>query len=179
MRAVIFDTETTGLVGNRKLPLDQQPEVIEFFGCLVDLKKGKVLKEYETLIKPKLVQELPPKITEITTITTEMLKDAPTFAEVADDIFAFIQDAPVVIAHNLRFDKDMLDIEAERLTRTIAWPRRLCTIEQTMHLKGHRLSLTKLHQLLFDEPFDGAHRAKVDVQALVRVCQELVKRDVL
>lgn len=177
MLALTFDTETTGLLTNRKLKLDEQPEVIEFYGCLIDLKTGELLKEYETLIKPK--KEISAKITEITTLTNEQLKDAPAFAEVADNIISFIEEAPVTIAHNHSYDQDMLDIEAERIERVIKWPRRLCTVEQTIHLKGYRLSLTKLHELLFKEPFAGAHRAKEDVQALVRCCQELVKRDVL
>ena len=45
MKAFIFDTETTGLVKNRTIKLDDQPEVIEFYGALVDLSKkgGKIL----------------------------------------------------------------------------------------------------------------------------------------
>jgi DNA polymerase III epsilon subunit family exonuclease len=177
MKALLFDTETTGLVGSRQLKLDEQPEIIEFYGCLVDLKKGKIHQEYETLIKPK--KEISAKITEITTITNEQLKDAPAFADVAEKILEQLEGAPLVIAHNVSFDKDMIDIEFERLERKVAWPRLLCTVEQTIHIKGHRLSLTKLHQLLFNEPFAGAHRAKEDVQALMRCCIELHKREMI
>ena len=79
----------------------------------------------------------------------------------------------------MSFDQEMIDIEAERLGQILRWQRLVCTVEQTVHLRGHRLSLSLLHQHLFDEPFAGAHRAKVDVAALIRCSVELHKRRVI
>jgi hypothetical protein len=42
-----------------------------------------------------------------------------------------------------------------------------------MHFKGYKLSLTNLHMHLFNMDFGEAHRAKADVQALVRCCRQL------
>lgn len=72
----------------------------------------------------------------------------------------------------------MIDFEMKRLVTELAWPERLvCTVEATEHLKGHRLSLTKLYEHLFPgENFPGAHRAKADVQALVRCYVEMFKQ---
>lgn len=185
MKAVVFDTETTGLIRNRTLKLDQQPEVIEFYACAVNLKTGRISKELDFLIKPlKPLSDKPAPgekktITQMNGISNEMLKGKPTFKEVHAKIFSMLQGAPVVIAHNASFDKEMINIEAQRLGIELAWPRVICSIEQTLHLKGHRLSLTNLHLELFGEPFDGAHRAKVDVAALVRCCRELHKRDII
>ena len=187
MKAFIFDTETTGLVKNRTIKLDDQPEVIEFYGALVDLSKkgGKILKELNYLIKPsKELSDVPNHgdkrtITQITGITNDMLKRAPHFAEVGKMIFAAIENAPVTIAHNHTFDRDMIEIEAERMKRKLKWPRAICTIEATMSMKGYRLSMTELHQNLFGEPVTGAHRAKEDVKALSRCCVELYKRGVI
>jgi DNA polymerase III epsilon subunit-like protein len=152
---------------------------------LVDLKSGHIFGEYETLIKPsKPLSDIPAPgdkktITKITGITNEMLEGAPSFKDVADKIIRRIEDAPATITHNHSFDKEMLDIEAERIGLKIRWPRSICTIEQTIVMKGYRLSMGALHQLLFDEKFEGAHRAKVDVTALTRCCVELLKRGVL
>jgi hypothetical protein len=75
---------------------------------------------------------------------------------------------------------EMVDIEFERLGRKAPWPpRKVCTVEATVHLLGYRLSLQNLHKHLFGENFDEAHRAKVDVEALVRCCVELRKREVI
>jgi len=181
MKAFVWDTETTGLLYSRKLRLENQPHVIEFYGCLVDLKKGKITDEFDTLIKPPSPEAVSPEITRITGITYDRdLVNAPTFDEVAGEIFGRLEKSPCVISHNLSFDMEMIDIEAERLNKKLKWPKRkLCTVEQTTHLQGFRLSMSALHQLLFGEKFKDAHRAKVDVQALVRCCVELYKRGVL
>lgn len=176
--ALCLDVETTGLVQNATLTLDKQPEVLEFFACLVDLKTGKIKKELNILIKPSRLP-LPAIITKITGITDDMLEDAVPFAQAAKKIFPFIQKAPLIIAHNASFDKEMLDIEAQRLNVKIKWPRIVCTVEQTIAMKGFRLSLANLHEHLFNEKFSGAHRAREDVMALLRCCVELHKRDVL
>lgn len=185
MKALVLDVETTGLVRNRTLKLDLQPSCIEFYGCIVDLKTGKVSKEFETLIKPpKPLSNTPAPgdkktIIQITGVTNEMLQDAPSFADVSKTIFKMIEKAPVVIAHNASFDAECLDIEAERLKCQIAWPRKICTVQETVHLKGYRLNQGALYELLFNEPFAGAHRAKNDVMSLVRICIELHKREII
>jgi len=49
-------------------------------------------------------------------------------------------------------------------------------VQETEWIKGHRLSLSALHEELFGEPFSGAHRARVDVDALTRCFNELRQR---
>lgn len=178
MKVVIFDTETNGLIENHTIKLNKQPEVIEFYGCVVDLaKKGKILSEFDTLVRPHRPLDDEPK--KITGLTDEILATAPYFESVANRVELILQSAPVVIAHNLSFDVEMIELEMERLHRKIAWPRKLCTVEQTIHLKGFRLSQSNLHEFLFGEGFEGAHRAKADVHALVRICVELFKMEII
>jgi DNA polymerase-3 subunit epsilon len=185
MRALIFDVETSGLPKNRTIKLEHQPEIIELFAQTVNLKTGKVLKSFGTLIKPsKVLSDMPAfgekkTITAITGITNEMLKAAPTFKEVSKPIFELIEKSDIVIAHNLSFDAEMVDIEAERLKYEVRWPRKICSVEATVALKGKRLTLTKLHLELFGEEFEGAHRAQGDVDALTKCCVELFKRGML
>lgn len=174
MKALCFDTETSGLVFNRSLKIDRQPHIIEFYGCIVDFRTGEIERELDLLIRPPL--KLTKEIIKITKITDEMLQDAPVFSQVADDIAKMIEGAELVIAHNASFDQEITDIEFERLGKTIQWPKLLCTVEATVHLNGFRLSLTALHEKLFGKPFPEAHRAKHDVQALTRCCVELYKR---
>ena len=182
MKAVIFDTETTGLVANHTIKIDQQAEIIEFYGAMVDLENGAVLDTLHHFIKPKKALSNVPNfgdkktITQITGITNEMLADKPPFAKVANEIEQFLTFLPFVIAHNVSFDTEMIDLEMERLKRKITWPRQICTVESTSHIKGARLSLTKLHEHLFGQPFPDAHRADKDTGALIRCCIELYKR---
>jgi DNA polymerase III subunit epsilon len=174
MIALLCDTETSDLIANRSKKLERQPHMIEFYGCLHNLASNEPLGEFETLIKPPI--KISATTTKITKITPEMLEDAPPFADVADRIADMISAAPLVIAHNASFDQEMIDIEFERLGRKITWPKLLCTVEATVHLKGFRLSLTALHEMLFGKTFPEAHRAKQDVEALTRCCVELHKR---
>ena len=175
--AFVFDTETTGLVENRLRKIERQSEIIEFYGCSVDLDTGTVYGEFETLIKPQAYPMSKDTIEKTKTmLTNEMLADARHFTNVADEMRKWLEGGPKVIAHNAAFDREIVDIEMERVGRNVFWPQVVCTIEQTMHMKGFRLSLTNLHKELFSEEFVGAHRAKNDVQALVRCCVELRKR---
>jgi len=186
MIAVVFDTETTGLISNHSIKINQQAEIIEFYGEEVDLAdNGKMLRELDLLIKPSRPLSDTPAFgekkttTQITGITNAMLADCPTFGRVANDIEGLLSTAKFVIAHNVSFDQEMIDLEFERLHRMMAWPRAICTVESTIHLKGGRLNLTKLHEHLFGMAFADAHRAKHDVQALIRCCVELFKRGIL
>jgi len=171
MRALIFDTETTGLISNRTVRLDRQPHIIEFYGCIADLKTGEIERELDILIKPPV--EISAEITKITTITNDLVRDSLPFSAHAADIKSLIESAPLVIAHNMAFDREMVEIEMERAGLTVAWPQILCTVEQTLHMRGFRLTLSALHERLLGAPFSGAHRAKVDVAALLRCCVKL------
>jgi DNA polymerase III subunit alpha len=171
MIAFIFDTETTGLTSNRTVKITKQPEIIEFYGELIDLKSGKVKNEIHQLIRP--LSPISAEITKMNSITNEMVEKAPRFLEFAPVLRRAIGAAPVCIAHNASFDREMIDLEFERLGEMIKWPHLLCTVEQTLHLKGFRLGLSALHDHLFGEAFAGAHRANVDVKALSRCCVKL------
>jgi DNA polymerase-3 subunit epsilon len=181
---VLFDTETTGLTKNRTVKLDKQPEVIEFYAALVDLDAGpQPLEEYYTLIRPSVeypMSDYTMRETK-TKISNAELKDAPTFSEVADPIHDFLaHPRPGNLAHNLSFDRDMIEIELERLGRKIVWPLvSICTVEQTVHLRGRRLNQTALHEFLFQKGFDNAHRAKADSVALINISVELRKRKII
>ena len=186
MKALVFDTEATGLISSRLLKHEQLPEVIEFYGAVCNFTKAgkfKIEQELELLIKPaNMIQEYKTgkhNIAKITGITNAMLVAAPTFKDVANQIFSMLEAAPLAIAHNISYDTEVLTIEAERLGYQIKWPQRLCTVEATTYLRGDRLKLSELHELLFKEKFAGAHRAKVDVQALIRCCAELHKQGVI
>lgn len=175
MRALVIDTETSDLISNRSIKLDLQPNVIEWYSALVNLQTGETESELNFLIKPP--KPISDEITKITGITNEMLDGKSDFNHFALVIKEAIETAPLVIAHNASFDREMIDIEFERLGQTLAWPKLLCSVEATIHLTGYRLTLGALHQHLFNnEPFVGAHRAKQDVQALIRCVVELHKR---
>lgn len=172
---LVFDTETTGLVENMSTRMDHQPEVIEFCGFTLNPTQDHIIHIFDRLIKP--TQPITAEITKINNITNEMVKGASSFEFLAPTIRDLIECADCVVAHNAAFDRDMIDLEFARLGQTrVAWPHIICTVEATVHLKGHRLSLGALYELLFNEKIEGAHRALADTKALCRIVVALRKR---
>jgi DNA polymerase III epsilon subunit-like protein len=185
LKALVLDTETTGLISSGMVKAEQLPEIIEFYAAMIDFKKTgkyKLLEELELLIKPdRMIQEHKTgrhNITKITGITNAMVQDAPAFSTVANKVFPLIERAPVIISHNIAYDMEVLDIEAKRLGYQIKWPQTICTVEATAYLKGDRLKLVELHELLLKEKF-VAHRARQDVEALIRCCAVLYKQGII
>lgn len=174
MKTLVFDTETTDLVSNSLVPEKHQPHVIEFYGCIVD-DGGDILEELDFMCNPGV--PVTDTITRITGIKPEDVADAPPFAHFAPQVYELIRKSNAVVAHNLTFDMSVIDTEFSRLRMQAFWPNvRTCTVEATEWFCGYRLNLSALHEYLFKEPFAGAHRAKVDVMALVRCFNELRKR---
>jgi DNA polymerase-3 subunit epsilon len=66
---------------------------------------NKVVESFNTLINPE--RNIPVYITALTGISNAMVAAAPTFDEVADDIFQLL-DGNIFIAHNVNFDYSFL-----------------------------------------------------------------------
>lgn len=180
MRHLILDTETTDLLGPRQLKLESQPHITEFYGQVVVISGNQwtTIRELEFRCRPG--GPISAEASRITGLTNLMLEAEPPFRAFWHEIVDLMGDADVVVAHNLSFDLQMLEVEATRIDQKVPWPeRKVCTIEATEYLKGFRLDLNSLHEYLFKEPFAGAHRAKVDVQALTRCYVELVYRGIV
>jgi DNA polymerase-3 subunit epsilon len=94
-RFVVGDIETT------TFSPEKGGRIIEVAG--VKIENGKIIDRFSQLIDPQL--KIPPKITEITNITNEMVKGMPVFGQVLPDFYQFIGDA-VFVAHNAMFDWD-------------------------------------------------------------------------
>lgn len=182
MIVVLFDTETTGLIKNSAIPIDKQPHILELYALKLEQTgegeeaEFREIGEYESLYRH--TAPLEDIIKKITGLTNEDLADQVPIEKELDNIREFFSDADRVVAHNLSYDMAVTDIEFERYKKPpMKWNGPLCTVEATNFLKGYRLKLIDLHELLFDEKFEGGHRARIDVQAMTRCYKELVKRD--
>lgn len=174
MKYYIFkDVETTGLLKAESSPLGLQPYVTEL--CMIKTDEDlNIVDEYNQLFK--VPNKLEDKVIQITGITDEMLADKMPFARHWREVADFCLGVTRFVAHNASFDRDCIRYELMRLGKqyNFPWPPELvCTIEKSMHFKGHRLSLGKLHEHLFGEKFEGAHRAKQDVEAMIRCYRKM------
>ena len=93
---VAFDLETTGL--------DPQRDKIIEIGA-VKFEGAKILETYQTLINPQ--RPISPEITQLTSITNEMVHSAPLIEEVRDEFANFLGNEPL-LGHNIQFDLSFL-----------------------------------------------------------------------
>ncbi len=176
---IIFDTETTGLPLPAGAPLQKQPYVIEFYGVKVD-EDFNIVAEFEHLIKPPI--SIPKEASRANKIYDEDVANENPFAYYYDELADFFLNTHASVAHNHAFDEKMIAFELQRLEKDHKFPwarHQICTVEKTIQIRGHRLTLTKLHNYLFNKGFGGAHRAKTDVFALVRCYHELLNRGII
>ncbi len=129
---------------------------------------------YQTLINPG--REIPYYITGLTGITTEMVLDAPSFEEVAEDIFKRL-DGKVFVAHNAHFDYSFLKKEFEQIGINFQ-SKKLCTVRLSRKIiPGLRsYSLGSLSESLGIQIPDR-HRASGDAAATVKIFDLLLRRD--
>ena len=102
---VCFDIETTGL--------DRRRDVITEIGAVV-LRDGEVAEQFSTFADPE--RPLTREITELTGITDEMLRGAPSQAEAIGAFLDFVGDRPLA-AHNAEFDLGFIAEGCRRMGR--------------------------------------------------------------
>lgn len=132
-----------------------------------------LIDEFTTLVNPN--SYIPNYITALTGIDNSMVAEAPTFAEIADDILKITDDA-VFIAHNVNFDYNVIRNEFKSVGVNFN-RRKLCTVRLSRTLlPGHRsYSLGKLCADL-NISIMNRHRAKGDVEATVILFHKLLEQ---
>ena len=171
-RLVLFDTETTGLLYNRD-------EIIEFAAVVLERIDGEVqvIREYDELIALSPGGFVPPKIEQLTGISTQDIRERGLpKTRVARDISEMIQGNTLLLAYNAHFDlsflfyfllrngdpmilkgKDKLDLLTVYKDRH-DYPHKLCNAIDTYGLAGQVVN---------------SHRAVDDVIATVAVMKAM------
>jgi DNA polymerase-3 subunit epsilon len=166
MREVIFDTETTGLdprTGDRMVEI----------GCVEMIGRVETGRTFHAYFNPE--RDMPIEAERVHGLSAEFLATKPRFEEVADELLAFLGDAPLV-AHNAGFDFGFLNNELERIGRTpIAMERMVDTVQ--LARKKHPGAKNSLDALCTRYGIDRSHRVKhgalLDAELLAQVYVEL------
>ena len=173
-RLVLFDTETTGLAYSRD-------EIIEFAAVVVESADGapKIIQEYDELVSLSPGGFVPPKIEQLTGISTADIRERGLpKTRVCRDIAEMIQGNTLLLAYNAHFDlsflfymllrdgdpailkgKDKLDLLTVYRDRH-SYPHKLCSAIEQYGLSGQVVN---------------SHRAVDDVIATVSVMEEMEK----
>ena len=161
---VIFDIETTGL--------SPSSCGITEIGA-VRIKEGEIVEEFNTFVNPEM--PIPQRITELTGISDETVKDAPKIKEALKDFFDFAGNN-MLVAHNAAFDigfiKKYASVCKYKFTNpyldTLAMSRNI-----NKDLKNHRLdTLVEFYKI---EDFQH-HRACDDARALAIIFMNMTEQ---
>lgn len=153
-KLALVDIETTG----GRAAVDAITEI-----AVWTVQDNQVIDTWSTLINPQ--QNIPSYIQRLTGITNEMVKDAPSFSEIADQLYQMLSDS-VFVAHNARFDYGFVKNAFKSLD--IAFhPKILCTVKLSRALfpneKRHSMdSLIARYGLITK----ARHRATGDVDLI-------------
>jgi DNA polymerase III subunit epsilon len=165
MRFAVVDVETTG---TSPASADRITEI-----AIVHVAGGEVVEAFETLVNPE--RAIPPAIIALTQITWEMVRDAPTFSRVANDVLSGLRER-IFVAHNAAFDWRFVSCELARASGLQLSGDRLCTVRLARALLPQlpRKSLDSVTHY-FGVEIAARHRAMGDALATAQVLTRLLR----
>ena len=154
---VSFDLETTGF--------SVIHDGITEFGA-VKIKNGEVIDRLQSFIHPG--KSIGTRVSQLTSITNEMVADAPSIKEFLPKILEFFEDS-ILVAHNAKFDIGFLNESLKRLGQepiqnpvidSLALARAIMK-----PMKSYRLgNVCRVYRVNYDD--EVAHRADYDAEVL-------------
>ena len=160
----VVDVETTGGAPRRG---DRITEL-----AVAVVQGGRAEMVYGSLVNPERL--IPQAVTVVTRISNGMVRNGPTFAEIADDVFAALAGR-VFVAHNAAFDWRFLSSELRRVRGLVLDGPRLCTVKLARRLiPGLRSRSLDSVAGYFGIEMEERHRAGPDALATARILQRLI-----
>lgn len=160
----VVDVETTGGSPNRGHRITEI--------AVVEIRDGFIAEDFQTLVNPG--RSIPPRIAELTGITDEMVRHAPFFEDLAEDLCERL-DHRVFVAHNAAFDWRFISAQLGDSLGYVPEVPRLCTVQLARRL-APGLTRRNLDSLTthFRIPNHSRHRAFGDALATARVLLRLL-----
>jgi len=126
------------------------------------------------LLNPEIT--IPQSIIDIHGISNEMVKDAPTFKQAANDIRQFLDNCDLGGYNSNRFDIPMLMEEFLRAGVEFDMKgRKLVDVQKVFHMMEQR-TLTAAYKFYCQKNLDGAHSAEADARATMEILEAQVER---
>ncbi len=165
---VVFDFETTGFNAGGA------DSIIEIGA--VKMKDGAIIERYDELINPG--RKLPEKITALTNITDDMLKDKDNEENAIKRFIEWTRDLPMV-AHNAKFDVSFLEMCYKKYNLGEFKNTVIDTLELSRTMDNnyarHSLSaLVKRYNVPWDE--DAHHRGDYDAEGTALVFYKMLEK---
>jgi DNA polymerase III epsilon subunit family exonuclease len=154
----VVDVETTRALGRGQ-------RIIEIAIVQVT-SEGEIVDEYATLVNP----EAPVVFTHVHGISGIAVREAPTFAEIAGDVAERLA-GNVFVAHNVSFDRGVVESEFARLGQAIPDLACLCTMRlaRQFHLHPHKHANLRACCEYIGVEMEHHHAALSDTRAAARL----------
>ncbi|HEY0433246.1 MAG TPA: 3'-5' exonuclease [Chitinophagaceae bacterium] len=161
----VIDLETTGT----NLGTDR----------IIEIAIVKVLTDGTQVVKRKLINPgipIPAAVTELHGITNEMVKDAPSFRQVAHELKQVLDGCDLAGYNSNRFDIPMLMEEFLRAEVEFDMrSRKLLDVQKIFHLMEQR-TLSAAYKFYCNKIHEKAHSAEADALATVEIFHAQLER---
>lgn len=193
--SLVFDTETSGLwPRDSNMAIEEYPYIVQMSFILYDNEKNKILRSYNSYIKQTENIDFNSPAFKITKITKEMCDNGVHITEALQEFYLCYMISGNIVAHNIEFDKKMIQLEILRhyntLCKQIEGPHILfneafndvfniktcCTMYMGKNITnimmtgkdGHQWKknpkLSELYEKLFNKKAENLHDSMVDTK---------------
>jgi DNA polymerase-3 subunit epsilon len=161
----VIDLETTGT----NLGTDR----------IIEIAIVKLLPDGKQVVKRKIINPqmpIPKSSSDLHGITDEMVKDAPVFKQVANEIKQVLDNCDLAGYNSNRFDIPMLMEEFLRAEVDFDMKgRKLIDVQKIFHLMEQR-TLSAAYKFYCSKTHDAAHSAEADAKATLEIFQAQIER---
>lgn len=146
---------------------------------IVEIAIVKILADGSRSVKRKLINPgmpIPPASSEVHGITDEMVKDAPSFKQAAQELKQMLDGCDLAGYNSNRFDIPLLMEEFLRAEVEFDMKGRKMLDVQQIFYKMEPRTLSAAYQFYCSKTLDGAHSAEVDASATHEILEAQIQR---
>lgn len=193
MKVLIFDVETTGLPerGASLMNLEKYPYIVQFSWMIYDASQNRIDNVNDHIVKIPEHITIPIEASNVHGITNDRMRTEGKDINIILDIFTKdMLDSQVIVAHNLTFDKTIVQAEYLRNKR-INWLGRhrkmeYCTMKRSLNIcniykkniyTGEKTKkypkLMELHHYWFKTVPNNLHNSLIDIFVCFRCYHQM------
>tara|TARA_B100001063_G_scaffold246715_1_gene287164 strand:+ start:4376 stop:5041 length:666 start_codon:yes stop_codon:yes gene_type:complete len=185
MKILVFDTETTGLPKFGATPRNHNlyPYIVQFSWLIYDDSTMRLTNINNHLVRLPDGMDIPEESTKIHGITNEQMRASGEDINIVLDAFNdAVKNSQIIVAHNIKFDDEMVQCECIRNNRinimksyptkikycTMKYGKEITKIEKISKFDPNKTylkppKLFELHQHYFNQVPNNLHNSLVDV----------------
>lgn len=160
-----FDLETTGV----NVVHDRIVEI----AILKVMPNGEKIRK-RMLVNPEM--PIPKQASDIHGITNEMVANAPTFKEIANEVIQFLDNCDLGGYNSNNFDIPLLVEECLRVNQSLDIDSRKLLDVQKIFFKMEPRNLSAAYKFYCQKSLDNAHSAEADITATVEIFEAQLDR---